>query len=114
VTFVDGKPMDVTGLSNLAKLPTGWSAHVTIRRELGALPGPLTVTPFPGDDSVVPLHVDGDAEMRFSTAACTGPRNLTLAFRPENWPEGDVTVMFLVEPHLELATCDVAVPPTFE
>ena len=75
------------------------------------IPGDLAVSPFPGNSNVLPLHLGvASSEHRFTYSACDGDSDLGLVLTPEgaNWPPGVYEVSLLVEPTLELATCDVA------
>jgi len=108
-TFVDGKPLDLSGLSGIAELPQNWKASVIVRLESNDLPGALSVTPFPGDPNIAALHVDnGSNEQRFSTEVCDNREQpLGLALVPDpSWPEGEYHATFLVEPKLELSICN--------
>jgi hypothetical protein len=109
-TFVDGKPVNlIGGLSGIAILPPNWKAHVTVRLETNDLPGTIAVTPFPGDNDIAMLHMDNDAtEQRFTTEVCDNREQaLGLALVPDlTWPEGTYHATFLVEPKLELSTCN--------
>jgi hypothetical protein len=109
-TFVDGKPVNLLGgISGIAFLPQNWKAHVTIRLEANDLPGTIAVTPFPGDNDIAMLHMDnGATEQRFTTEVCDNREQpLGLSLVPDlAWPEGTYHATFLVEPKLELSTCN--------
>jgi hypothetical protein len=109
-TFVDGKPIDLAGgLSGIDILPQNWKAHVIIRLESNDLPGTIAVTPFPGDNNIAMLHLDGDSkEQRFVTEVCDArTQALGLSLVPDlTWPEGEYHATFLVEPKLELSPCN--------
>jgi hypothetical protein len=109
-TFVNGKPIDLAGgLSGLDLLPPNWKASVTVRLETNDLPGPIAVTPFPGDHNVALLHLDADStDQRFSTEVCDSrTQPLGLSMVPDlTWPDGEFSATFLVEPKLELSPCN--------
>jgi hypothetical protein len=108
LTIIDGQAVDVPELSGMAQIPTNWRARVTVRLDTTDLPAQLAITPFPGDEGNVPLHFGRDStEHRFSTENCETEQPIGLRVVPEaDWPKGRYFVTLLVEPTLELSTCN--------
>jgi hypothetical protein len=108
VTIVDGQLVELSDLSGMTHIPTNWRARVTVRLETTDLPSQLAVTPFPNDESVTALHLGKDAtEHRFSTETCDVVQPLGLKIVPDaDWPKGTYHATLLVEPTLELSTCN--------
>jgi hypothetical protein len=108
VTIVDGQLVELSDLSGMTHIPTNWRARVTVRLETTDLPAQLAVTPFPNDESVTALHLGNDAtEHRFSTETCDVVQPLGLKIVPDaDWPKGTYQATLLVEPTLELSTCN--------
>jgi hypothetical protein len=105
-TFVNGKSLLLEGLGGIAVVPQGWRARITvsIANDTDA-PASIAVNPILHSTTNPPLHLgDGSSDHRFNISACDGPVDLGLSMAPIDTWSGSVS--FLVEPHLELATCD--------
>ncbi len=114
VSIVDGHAVEMSELAGMSELPRGWRARVTVRLESSDVTDTMTVTPFPDDAKTIALHFGGNStEHRFATEHCgdtTQPLGLRIV--PDvGWPSGVQKLIFLVEPALELSSCDVAAEP---
>lgn len=109
VRFVDGKPLSLADLHGFQMLPKGWRGRVFVTLVENNLPGAIAVTPFPNSPDVFALHFGADStEHRFATSACAEDLELGLHLIPDSdWTMGTYEASFIVEPHLELASCPV-------